>query len=257
MEIHAALMVIVVVALAAAAAGAEEATWSVKKLPGCDNLPTRMAAFYKPVAVTVKPAAPQYKLPLDLTKLTNADFADKLHELGDKALADKFNALLRGNGFAAIGIGGHSDVAKFYTSLETRGLPIFVTSDSLLHLYHIQFDETLKDIEEREFFDDAAAISKAIQTEALKLYRSSDGEVQKAARLLVGYATVPVVVLSRTSLSVEAVAALKEVKAWSARTDWPTMQASRRSTGSCWRCWPRRRAGTWTASSWSRRWRNT
>ena len=222
---HIALMAVAAVVLAATGAWAAEASWSVKKLPGCDNLPTRMAGYYKPVAVTVKPAATQYKLPLDLSKLTNADFAAKMYQLRDKTLAGKFNALLRGSGFAAIGGRGHDDVARFYKGLKTSGLPIFVTSDSLLHLYHIQFDETLKDIEEREFFKDAAAISKAIQAEALKLYRSSDGEVQKAARLLVGYATVPVVVLSKTDLSAEAAAALKEVKAWPGRMNWRTMQA--------------------------------
>ncbi|MCK4623954.1 MAG: DUF3160 domain-containing protein [Phycisphaerae bacterium] len=187
---------------------------SAKKLTGCDDLPARMAKYYKPVKVDVEPNAPQYKLPLDLSKLTNADFAGKIHEYRNKALAAKANEMLKRNGFAAMAGGRYDDVAGFYKSVKERGLPIFITTDSLLHLYHIQFDETLKVIEEREFFNDATLISKAIQAEALKLYKSTDGELKEAARLLVGYATVPVVVLSQTGLGVEAAAALKEVKSW-------------------------------------------
>ncbi len=195
---------------------------SAKKLPGCDDLPARMAQYYKPVAVDVKPNAPQYKLPLDISKLTNADFVGKMYELrrlagrprADKEVKGKFNAALTASGFAAIAGGRSDDVAGFYKSVKQRGLPIFITSDSLLHLYHIQFDETLKAIEEREFFNDATLISKAIQAEALKLYKSTNGELKEAARLLVGYATVPVVVLSQTDFGAEAVEALKEVQSW-------------------------------------------
>jgi hypothetical protein len=187
---------------------------SVKKLPGCGDLPARMAKYYKPVKVDVKPAAPQYKLPLDLTKLTNADFAGKIHELRNKAVKGKFDAALTASGFAAMAGGRSDDVAGFYNSVKQRGLPVFITSDSLLHLYHIQFGETLKAIEEREFFNDATLISKAIQAEALKLYKSTDGELKEAARLLVGYATVPVVILSQTDFGAEAAAALKEVNSW-------------------------------------------
>ncbi|MDY7009672.1 MAG: DUF3160 domain-containing protein [Planctomycetota bacterium] len=186
---------------------------SAKKLPGCGNLPERMAKYYKPVEVEVKPASPQYKLPLDLTKLANVDFAGKMFELRNEAVKGKFDNLLKNNGFAVLaGVHG-DDVAGFYKSLKNRGLPIFITSDSLLHLYHIQFDETLKAIEEREFFNDATLISKTIQAEALKLYNSTDGELKEAAKLLVGYATVPVVVLYQTDLGAEAAAALKEVSA--------------------------------------------
>jgi hypothetical protein len=210
-----ALCVVMTLTLGVApASGTEEAdSWSVRKLPGCEDLPQRMARFHKPVKVDVTPAAPQYKLPLDLSRLTNADFASKMYELRDKGLARRFNEMLKRSAFAAVAAGRLDDVAGFYKSVQQRGLPIFVTSDSLLHLYHIQFDETLRDIEEREFFDDALLISKAVQAEALRLHGVAQGDLKAAAELLVGYATVPVVLLSQTDLAVEAGAALKEVSA--------------------------------------------
>ncbi len=167
-----------------------------------------------------QPNAPQYKLPLDLAKLTNADFAGKIPELRNKVVKGKFDAALTASGFAAMAGGRYDDVASFYKSLKERGLPVFITSDSLLHLYHIQFDETLKAIEEREFFRDATLISKAIQAEALKLYKSTDGELKESARLLVGYATVPVVILSQSDLGAEAVEALKDIDSWPEKPTW-------------------------------------
>lgn len=194
---------------------------SARKLPGCEGLPQRFARYYKPIKIQITPNAPQYKLPLDLSKLTNADFIQKIYKLRNENLRKKVEKKLITHGFAVFPEGRFDDVANFYKSLKQRGLPIFITSDSLLHLYHIQFDETLKDIEEREFFDDALLISKAIQSEALRLYNSTDGELKEAARLLVGYATVPLVMLSQTAgkstLREQAIAALKEVESWPAR----------------------------------------
>ncbi|HUS47747.1 MAG TPA: DUF3160 domain-containing protein [Phycisphaerae bacterium] len=210
--------------LCAAAAPAAEQTWSVGKLPGCDNLPVRMAGYYEPVKVEFTPAVKPYELPLNLAKLSNAEFAKALYELRDPAVSKAFSALLTRNAFAVVA-GRSEDVPGFYKDVKMRGLPIFVTSDSLLHLYHIQFDETLKDIEEREFFNDAVAISKAVQAEAIKLHEASEGDLKAAAKLLVGYATVPVVVLSQSDLGAEAAEALEEVNAWPARPNWRRQQA--------------------------------
>ena len=161
-----------------APAGAEPA-WSMRKLPGCENLSSRMAGYYRPVTVDVRPAAPQYTLPIDLAKLTNADFKGKVYQFRDKTMGAPAEAMLKRNAFVVFGGPGHDDVARFYKWCKTAGVPIFITSDSLLHLYHIQFDETLKDIEEREFFKDATLISKAIQAEAIRLQAVVDERVSK------------------------------------------------------------------------------
>ena len=49
-------------ALGPALAEAAGPSWSVGKLPGCEDLPARMARYYKPVEAAVTPAAPQYSL---------------------------------------------------------------------------------------------------------------------------------------------------------------------------------------------------
>ena len=199
-------------------------TWSLLKLPGCDDLPRRMAKYYKPVEVDCKPAVRAYRLPVDLGTVTNSDFDAKMHDLGSRASRDAIKRQLARTGFVAVAAGKSSDVAGFYKNVKLRELPLFITSDSLLHLYHIQFDETLKDVEDREFFKDATLISKAIQAEATKIHDAADGEIKTAARLLVGYAAVPAVLLSKVDLGAEAGAALKEAQSWGARPKYRQRQ---------------------------------
>ena len=110
------------------------------------KLADRFGNHYKPVPVDVKPAVPAYTLPVDL------DAADSLADIVTKLrLADK--ALLAKHGFAVYPRLGdeNDDFAKFYGDLKKMELPVYVTSDSVLHLYHLQFDKILKTAEETEF----------------------------------------------------------------------------------------------------------
>ena len=84
------------------------------------------------------------------------------------------------NGFATITWGGNDDVVQAYKTIKENDLPVFVTTDSLLHLYHIQFDETLKQIEQKEFYPDLIQISQAMQTEFLDRYKSSPQSTKAA-----------------------------------------------------------------------------
>ena len=86
--------------------------------------------------------------------------------------------------------GQEEDITGPYDVLKERQVPIFITSDSLLHLYHIQFDETLRQIEEKEFYDDIWNISKALLRKAEEDYRSSSGDVKEAAKRNVAFFSV-------------------------------------------------------------------
>lgn len=58
-------------------------------------------------------------------------------------------------------------ITEVYSTLEKNEIPIVITSDSLLHLYYIQFDETLRRIEEKEFL---MICGKWIQNYSKKIY---------------------------------------------------------------------------------------
>ncbi|MFH1549576.1 MAG: DUF3160 domain-containing protein, partial [Planctomycetota bacterium] len=120
------------------------------------NLKEKFAAYFKPVDVKAGAKIEPYELPLDLSKVAN--FADVQQKLALKNGLD----LLKKNGFVVIPWGTCEKITEPYDQLKEREVPIFVTSDTLLHFYHIQFDETLKDIEEREFYPDLVEMSKAM-----------------------------------------------------------------------------------------------
>ena len=208
-------VLMVVLALVSSAAVGAEAKLSAQELGGVKGLKTFMATFYEPVVVNVAPKAAQYKLPLDLGKVTNA--AAIRPQL--KRVAG-LEAMLKKQGFGAGPAGWHDDIVKFYKSMKTSGTPIFVTSDSLLHLYHIQFDETLKHIEETEFFQDALALSVGLQKESQRLYGQLDGEEKEAARRCVGFFTVPAELLAKNTLRGTVEAGIQHVNSWPARRAW-------------------------------------
>jgi len=210
-----ALMLMVVPVLFSSAAAGAEAKLSAQELSGVKGLRTFMASFYEPVVVNVAPKAAQYKLPLDLGKVTNAAAIRPYLKR-----AAGLEGLLEKNGFGARPPGWHDDIVKFYKSMKTSGTPIFITSDSLLHLYHIQFDETLKHIEETEFFQDALALSVGLQKESLRLYERLNGEEKEAARRCVGFFTVPAELLAKNTLRGTVEAAIRHVNSWPARRAW-------------------------------------
>ena len=77
-----------------------------------------------------------------------------------------------------------------YATLKQEDVPIFITTDSLLHIYHIQFDETLRQIEEKEFYDTIWKTDLALLNASVEKYNSAAGEEQEAARRNAAYFAV-------------------------------------------------------------------
>ena len=155
-----------------------------------------LASGYVPYESGIVPSAPGYGLPLDLGLIENYATVDGV--FGGGAL----DALLERNGFAimdyeysaweleSLGLEANDDFGGFYLFLAERRLPVFITSDTLLHLYHVQFDETLKEIEETEFLDAIGALTDALLRDAQARYAVAHGDLQEAARRNVAYLAV-------------------------------------------------------------------
>lgn len=141
---------------------------------------------------------PAYSLPLNASDLENYYlFTQKL------PLTSESRDLLYKNGFVVLesedyenipGM-GNSRINDTYRDLKVADLPIFITSDSLLHLYHIQFDETLKRVEAEEFYDDLWKLDKALLEASIEDYNrlvedNASEEVTEAARRNVAYFAV-------------------------------------------------------------------
>ncbi|WP_394295984.1 DUF3160 domain-containing protein [Methanosarcina acetivorans] len=149
--------------------------------------------YYNKEKLQFEADVPAYSLPLKVSEIANYDdFIQKI------PLANESIDLLYKNGFVVIENpaienlpgAGNSLVNSTYRDLKVADVPIFITSDSLLHIYHIQFDETLKRVESEEFYDDLWKLDKTLLDASIEDYDSASGREKEAARRNVAYFAV-------------------------------------------------------------------
>lgn len=156
-----------------------------------------------PGELEIIPSIPAYPLPLNMTKINNfQNFSEKI-QLSPEALT-----LLQKNGFVVIptplDIGEQKiflmssrqnaypkdDFVAYYKAIGEIDLPIFITTDSLLHYYHIFFDTTLMKLERDLFYQDIWLISKNLLEKSLEEYKKSSGDLKEAAKRNIAYLSV-------------------------------------------------------------------
>jgi hypothetical protein len=143
------------------------------------------SSYYQPIDISVNLSVPAYQLPMNLSTISNIEDITKLR------LNETEEELLETNGFVISDYGQEDDIVAPYKDMKEMGIPIFVTTDTLLHLYHIQFNEILKGIEEREFFDALVDMSNAMLEQSIKDYENFDNpELKESARRNVAYFAV-------------------------------------------------------------------
>ncbi|MDY0386067.1 MAG: DUF3160 domain-containing protein [Methanolobus sp.] len=144
--------------------------------------------YYHLEPLDVQPQAIQYDLPLQISEISNYDeFISKV-ELNDSAIEK-----LQENGFVIIRNPFNPReelITDMYDTLEDEEVPVFISSDSLLHLYHIQFDETLQRIEEKEFYDAIWELDHKLLQKSIEDYETSSGELKEAALRNMAYFSV-------------------------------------------------------------------
>jgi hypothetical protein len=146
--------------------------------------------YYEPYELNIEPNAPGYTLPLDLNDITN--FSD----VDDKIPLDSVSDLIQKNGFAVRQTNFTTldmfadDIIAWYKDLSEQNIPLFLTTDTFLHLYHLQFAETLKGIEEREFIPYLNSLTIALQNDALEQFDQLDDDLKEAARRNIAYLSV-------------------------------------------------------------------
>ncbi len=107
--------------------------------------------------INLEPNAPQYDLPLNISNVKDLDvIVDYLER--DLGITMSYKALskLSSNGFVVIRVTPRNDsyflstmnyLDQYYINLLTKGVPIFITTDAVLHVYHIVFMNILRKIE--------------------------------------------------------------------------------------------------------------
>ncbi len=174
-----------------------------------------MAICYESEGISISPNAPYYSLPLGLGEVTN--FAEVSSRFG---LNKNQEQLLEKNGFVVIPWHG-DDIVQPYKMLKEQSVPIFVTSDTLLHLYHIQFNEILKRLEEEEFFDELIDMSQAMLERAMRDYKSfTNSDLKEAARRNVAYFAVALKLLQTPIEGYNEEKIKQEIEQWNQEHPW-------------------------------------
>ncbi len=128
-------------------------------------------AAYAPVPVNVTPAAPAY-IP-DLESVANPDLLRRLSDAQRSALA--------ANGFVVTPGSGYQQIYALYQEAEEAGIPVFVTTDAVLHAFHILYDYALRLAEMEHLIADLEALNTALLQAAEVDYAAAAGQVQEAA----------------------------------------------------------------------------
>jgi hypothetical protein len=151
-----------------------------------DNVQTEFG-IYRPYAVDVVPNVPSYVIDPNLANVTNTE---------QFKFADNEKALLVQNGFVARP-SRFRQIYDVYSYCRGVGIPIFVTTDSMLHVYHILFDYTLRILETRKFYDDLEGLNETMLERSISQYEgATDPRARTAARKNMAYFAVASVLLN-------------------------------------------------------------
>ncbi|HPI72252.1 MAG TPA: DUF3160 domain-containing protein [bacterium] len=136
---------------------------------------------YQPQLATVRPDAPACDPGANLEKLSNLQRFD----LSEEALA-----LLKKNHFCVTPATGPrhlssstgcNEMFDLYCQNREQGVPNFVTSDAMLHAFHLCFDYILKTCEEKRFIDRLNRLLDGLLQETIHQHQESEESVIRAA----------------------------------------------------------------------------
>ncbi len=148
------------------------------------EIPTAQAATFaewQDNTVGFTPSIPDYEIKPDLS---NVDYTDILQGPTDS------NKLLAENGFY-VSEGWSEEFFSLYEDNRYELIPNFVTTDSVLHTYHLYFNFLLKSLEENELYDISETITEDMLQASLDQYEKLKGtEWEAAAKVNVGYFSV-------------------------------------------------------------------
>ncbi len=146
------------------------------ELPGAGLESIEIKSYYQPEAVQVAPSERPWSLPLRWQSVSNAAGIR-----GRLTLSSNACVALERNGLVVVPFGPGTNMIETYTWLREAGIPPFVTSDTLLHLYHVQFDDILKCVETNEFFPRLANMTTALLQESIRQRSVFGQNLQEAA----------------------------------------------------------------------------
>lgn len=149
----------------------------VSEFPGSGPAKPSLGDYYTAYINTIVPDSPGYSLPLDTGSISNYSDMDSHFDLAP------VNHLISENGFAVMeySFPEEDNIFSAYENLSGT-VPIIVTTDIFLHLYHILFDHALKEIEETIFYNDIWNLTTVLLNNVQSQYSQNTGDIREAAR---------------------------------------------------------------------------
>ncbi|MBE0447726.1 MAG: DUF3160 domain-containing protein [Actinobacteria bacterium] len=165
--------------------GGKKAAESLKEIAGRAYQPAIALASgfasYEEVPVNISPKISAYTVDKDLANVVNAK---------DFEFSDSTKELLAKNGFV-VGSSYSDEFFPIYESNRYNLIPNFITTDSILHNYHLMFDHLLRSLEKEKLASELKTLNASMLSLALKQYSSLKGtEWESAAKRNVGFFAV-------------------------------------------------------------------
>jgi hypothetical protein len=148
-------------------------------------------AVYTPQPVTVTPQAPACDVGAQLEKVTN---------LKAFTLSDQARTLLQKNRFVVTparrplymsSTTGYNELFDIYCENRDNGVPNFITTDALLHTYHLCFDYILRTCEEQRFIAQLNQLLNGLLDETIRqIAASREDDVRSSLNMNLNYLIV-------------------------------------------------------------------
>ncbi len=122
-------------------------------------------ATYREVPVNLNPSLKNYQVAPDLSNVTNRAHFE---------FSDKARSLIVKNGFVVI----PGDFREFFSIYEINrydSIPNFVTTDAMLHNYHLYFSHLLRTIEKDKLCGELVSLTDSMLTESQNQYKALKG----------------------------------------------------------------------------------
>lgn len=138
-------------------------------------------ASYNEIPVNIKPQLADYKVDPDLGNVINRNKFE---------FSNAAKKLLAKNGFVVI----PSDYREFFNLYEMNrydSIPNFVTTDAMMHNYHLYFSHLLRTLEKDKLYDELISLTDSMLTSSQKQYEAlKETDWENAAKRNVAYFAV-------------------------------------------------------------------
>jgi len=142
---------------------------------------------YHPIPVQFTPAVPTFPIAPDFSNVCNLNDVNRTFTARDSMLllANHFTVKWSSIDFETCGSESHGRAMQMhyiYNDCTHHNIPVFVTGDAVLHIYHTLFDAFLADIEAQRFIAKVIVLTQTLIAEHQALYDRGVGQTLLSAR---------------------------------------------------------------------------